>query len=85
MNHDDIEHSKPKGDKYQHIKTRENNMNTKDIPGAQSRVRHQSRRNSNGYDGLNYNDVSNSLTRTNRVSNPLDPIYDVIGEDGKKY
>lgn len=34
---------------------------------------------------MNYSDVTANVKRTNRVSNPLDPTYDVIDEDGKAY
>ena len=60
-------------------------MNTKDIPGATSTQRHQARRNSGGYDPLNYRDVTTIERKSKRSCNPLDPKYDAIDDDGKRY
>jgi len=79
---DDIDKSKPKADMMAGRKTRDP-MRLDDIPGTKANMRHKPRQNSGGYTGYDYSDVTKIERKSKRCSNPLDPTYTVIDEDGK--
>lgn len=83
MAHDDIEKSQPSKDRHASIKTRET-MNITDIEGTRAKPRHQERKRSPGFDSFNYSDVTKTVKPSNRCSNPLNPVYEVQGEEWGK-
>jgi hypothetical protein len=82
MSVDDIPSARPKVDKKSGVAVK-NIMQTSDIDGTSSSVRHKARGRSNGYSSIDYQDVTKVVKTSNRCSNPLDPVYTVYDDDGK--
>ena len=84
MQIDDIDKSRPKADAMAGRATRDV-MKLDDIEGTRAQARHKPRQNSGGFTTYDYADVTKQERKSKRCSNPLDPTYTVIGEDGKGY
>ena len=59
-------------------------MKLDDIPGTKSKPRHQARERTTGFSAFDYSDVTKKPQVSMRCSNPLDPCYDHIDENGNK-
>ena len=81
---DDIERCRPKADAMQGRPTRDV-MKTDDIAGTKAQMRHRPRQNSGGFTTYDYTDVTKIERKSKRCSNPLDPTYTAVDEDGKAY
>lgn len=80
---DDIDKSRPKADIMAGRATRDP-MKLDDIAGTRAQQRHKPRQNSNGFTSYDYTDVTKMERKSKRCSNPLDPTYTVMDEDGKR-
>ena len=81
---DDIERCRPKADAMQGRAIRDV-MKTDDIQGTKAQMRHRPRQNSGGFTTYDYTDVTKIERKSKRCSNPLDPTYTAVDEDGKAY
>ena len=81
---DDIDKSRPKADAMAGRATRDV-MKLDDIEGTRAQARHKPRANSGGFTTYDYTDVTKIERKSKRCSNPLDPTYTVIDENGKGY
>ena len=84
MGIDDIDKSRPKADVMAGRKTRDV-MKVDDIEGTRAQPRHKPRGNSGGFTTYDYTDVTKIERKSKRCSNPLDPTYTAIDENGKGY
>ena len=84
MGIDDIDKSRPKADVMAGRKTRDV-MKVDDIEGTRAQPRHKPRDNSGGFTTYDYTDVTKIERKSKRCSNPLDPTYTAIDENGKGY
>ena len=82
MNIDDIDKTRPKADVMKGRATRDV-MRVDDIAGTRAQQRHKPRGNSGGFTTYDYTDVTKIERKSKRCSNPLDPTYGHIDEDGK--
>lgn len=82
MQIDDIEKSRPKADIMAGRATRDP-MKIDDIAGTRAQQRHKERVNCGGFTSYDYTDVTKMERKSKRCSNPLDPTYTVMDEDGK--
>jgi hypothetical protein len=74
----DIDGARPK--KYFKWKTREG-MFGNDIEGSSPKIRKE-RKADNNYNNFDYSDVTNSRFKSNRCTNPLDPLYEFKNKNG---
>ena len=84
MHIDDIDKTRPKADAMAGRATRDV-MKLDDIEGTRAQPRHKPRGNSGGFTTYDYTDVTKIERKSKRCSNPLDPTYRVIDENGKGY
>ena len=80
---DDIDKSKPKPDLMAGRATRDP-LKVDDIEGTRAQQRHKQRVNAGGFTTYDYTDVTKMERKSKRCSNPLDPTYSVMDEDGKR-
>ena len=82
MQIDDIDKAKPRADTMAGRVTRDV-MKVDDIEGTRANQRHKPRQNAGGFTTYDYNDVTKVERKSKRCSNPLDPTYTVVDENGK--
>jgi len=80
---DDIDKARPKADIMAGRATRDP-MKIDDIAGTRAQQRHKPRQNAGGFTSYDYTDVTKMERKSKRCSNPLDPTYAVMDEDGKR-
>ena len=81
MNIDDIDKSKPKTDMMAGRPTRDP-LKINDIAGTKAQMRHKPRVNAGGYTSYDYTDITKMERKSKRCSNPLDPTYTVMDDEG---
>jgi len=81
---DDIDKSRPKADAMAGRATRDV-MKLDDIEGTRAQARHKPRGNAGGFTTYDYSDVTKIERKSKRCSNPLNPSYMVVDENGKGY
>jgi hypothetical protein len=60
-------------------------MEIGDIEGTKSRPRVYSRPRNASFSNIDYTDVTKTIAASKRQTNPLMPVYQVTGDDGKLY
>jgi len=58
-------------------------MKLDDIEGTKARPRHSPRKNSGGFDNMDYSDITKAQFVTKRVADPLNPTYKARDENGQ--